>query len=160
MSGRPSRLEQVIPDASLAVKWYASHEPGSAHAQLFLDALEAGTLRLTAPEQRKVEVVRALRLGVRGKRYSVEDGWVTAQDLLALPIAYVSNDNLLEDAFRLASRYAVALYDALYLALAEALDVPLVTADGRFFRLAQQRQIRSVVWFEDLSHATTSTTHQ
>lgn len=112
--------------------------------------MAAGTLRLTAPEHLKTEVLRVLQLGVRDKQYSVEDGWGRVEDLLALPIIYVSNDRLFEEAFRLASRYFVAVYDALYLALAHALELSFITADARFYRLAQQRHLEAVAWYENV----------
>jgi predicted nucleic acid-binding protein len=150
MVNRPSPLRHAVPDASLVAKWYATNEPGTPHAQLFLDAVAAGTLRFIAPEHFKTEVVRVLQLGVRDKKYSVEDGWERVEDLLALPMTYVSNDRLLEEAFRLASHYLVSLYDALYLALAHTLELSFITADARFYRLAQQRHLEVVAWYEDV----------
>jgi predicted nucleic acid-binding protein len=64
---------------------------------------------------------------------------------------YVANDLLLHDAFRLASRSQMALYDALYAALADELEIPFVTADRRLLNLAQQRKLNRISWFEDLA---------
>lgn len=68
-----------------------------------------------------------------------------------LPLVYVPNDALFEQAYRIASTYFVALYDALYLALALASGLRLVTADRRFSNLAQRRGIAAVAWFEDVA---------
>lgn len=99
----------------------------------------------------RVEVVRLLQLSVRDKRYTVDEGVQLADSFLSLPVVYVDNDILFESAFRLACAYLVAIYDALYLALAVELGAPLITADRRFFNLAQQRHISSVAWFEDVA---------
>jgi predicted nucleic acid-binding protein len=64
---------------------------------------------------------------------------------------YVSNDLLFHEAFRLASTYQMALYDTLYVALADALDIPFVTTDQRLFNLAKQRGVALVRWFEDVA---------
>jgi predicted nucleic acid-binding protein len=99
----------------------------------------------------KVEVVRVLQMGVRDKRYSADEGIERVQAFRGLPITYVANDLLLEGAFRLASRFQMALYDALYVALADAVDAPFLTADRRLFNLSRQRGIARVSWFEDFS---------
>ncbi|MGH2354025.1 MAG: hypothetical protein ACRDJN_20665, partial [Chloroflexota bacterium] len=75
----------------------------------FREALMAGTLRLSAPEHMKVEMIRLLKLGVRGKRYTLDEGIALARAFEQLPITHVTNDSLFEDAFRLASRYMMAL---------------------------------------------------
>jgi predicted nucleic acid-binding protein len=144
-------LTRAVPDASLVVKWHAPHEEGWEHALTFRESLRAYALHLSAPEHLKAEAVRILQLGVRDKRYSLDEGLVRLGAFLELPIVYVSNDLLFADAFRLASQYYASLYDALYLALAEHIDVPLITADRRFFNLAQQRRIARVRWFEDVT---------
>jgi predicted nucleic acid-binding protein len=45
----------------------------------------------------------------------------------------------------------MALYDALYAALADELEIPFVTADRRLLNLAQQRKLNRISWFEDLA---------
>ena len=139
----------AVPDASLVAKWHTPAEPGWEHAQVYLAALIAGTLRLTAPEHLKVEVIRVLQMGVRDKRYTVEEGIARVEAFRTLPITYVANDLLFVDAFRSASRFLMALYDALYLALADALETPFVTADRRLVNLARQRGIDRIALFED-----------
>lgn len=48
---------------------------------------------------------------------------------------------------RTAHRYGCALYDALYLALAQQLGLPFVTADAKLYRLIRARP--EVVWIGD-----------
>jgi predicted nucleic acid-binding protein len=143
----------LVPDASLVIRWYSPHEPGWEAARRYFSQFVAGALDLTAPDLLKIEVARRIQLGVRDKIYSDDDGVDRLRGLLALGISYVSDDLLLEDAFRLSTRYQVALYDALYLAVGQALEIPFATADRRLFNLAQQRGITEVVWFEDLALA-------
>lgn len=84
---------------------------------------------------------------MRDKRYSEGHGGAHIRHFLAAPVA---NDLLFEAAFDLANRYQFALYDALYVALADALDLPFLTADRRTLRLARQHGIPRVTWFEDV----------
>jgi len=90
-------------------------------------------------------------MGVRDKRYTVDEGIARVEAFEALPIAYVPNELLFHGAFRIASRVQMALYDALYLALADALDAAFVTADRRLYNLAQQRGIARIAWFQDFA---------
>ncbi|WP_419837628.1 type II toxin-antitoxin system VapC family toxin [Candidatus Poriferisodalis sp.] len=54
------------------------------------------------------------------------------RDLEAVPIRRVPHRRLVVTAWK--HRHNVSAYDALYVALAELLDAPLLTADGRLMR--------------------------
>src|SRR5688500_7047166 len=94
-------VTHAVPDASLVVKWHTPDESGWDHALTFYQSLAAGAIHFTAPEHLKVEVIRLLQLGVRDKRYSLDEGLRRMAAFLALPIAYAANDLLFEAAFRL-----------------------------------------------------------
>lgn len=53
-------------------------------------------------------------------------------DLIALPVRRISHQLLAQRCWEL--RHAVTVYDAAYVALAEALGIPLLTADARLSR--------------------------
>ncbi len=57
---------------------------------------------------------------------------VALSDLAALPVRRISHRPLVERCWEL--RHAVTVYDAAYVALAEALEIPLLTADARLSR--------------------------
>lgn len=85
--------------------------------------------RLAAPHLIDVEVVSAWRrLHATG---AIDDrrAALATRDLLALPLRRVPHGGLLERAWEL--RADLTTYDAVYVALAEALDATLVTADRR-----------------------------
>lgn len=99
------------------------------------DALRArlAAEELHAPSLVDFDVVAALRGLTLGGHLSV----TRAEDLLTdfddLPVQrWPSADALRRRAFQL--RNNVSAYDAAYVALAEALDCPLVTRDGRLAR--------------------------
>jgi hypothetical protein len=60
-------------------------------------------------------------------------------DLLALPLVVWPARELVERALQLALSLDVSMYDAAYLALADALDIPLVTADQALARKVGER---------------------
>jgi predicted nucleic acid-binding protein len=61
---------------------------------------------------------------------------------------------LREKAFEIALETGSSIYDCLYLALAEALDSNMVTADRRFFLALQNGSLfRRMLWVEDVGVA-------
>ncbi|WP_417233329.1 type II toxin-antitoxin system VapC family toxin [Arthrobacter sp.] len=105
-------------DALLAV-------PGSGALRTLL-----ATEELHAPTLIDVEVVSALRGLTRGGRISATRAQDLLTDLDDLPLRrWPSSDGLRRRSFQL--RENVSAYDAAYLALAEALDCPLLTRDAR-----------------------------
>lgn len=88
--------------------------------------------QLVAPELIDLEVVSTLRRAARAKRLGERRSAQALTDLAALPLRRVPHLPLLARAWEL--RNNLSAYDASYVALAEALDTVLVTADGRIER--------------------------
>jgi predicted nucleic acid-binding protein len=120
----PARL---IVDASVAIKWVVG-EAGSERAELLLDR------RLVAPDLLCVECANVLWKKVR-RRELTEDEAAAAIELLEnAEIELVSMRSYMTAATVLAVEFDHPAYDCIYLALAEALDLPLVTADESLAR--------------------------
>jgi predicted nucleic acid-binding protein len=113
----------VVVDASVVVDLILDLPP---HAPRLWQRLGTYT-SWAAPHLLDAEVAHVLRNRVlRGKLSSV--GALSAlSDFVSLSIERFAHTALLERAFGL--RDNATLYDALYLALAEALDAPLLTRD-------------------------------
>jgi predicted nucleic acid-binding protein len=117
-----------VIDSSVAAKWFLTHESGSAAAAELLEGHRAGSLALIAPALLPLEVVNALlRRGAGLDDLQAAATSLESADLLLAPL----DAWLLQEATRVASEDSVALYDALFIALAESLDAPLITADRR-----------------------------
>ena len=84
---------------------------------------------LAAPELIDLEVVSVLRRQLSVGRLDARRAGLALDDLLELPIRRVSHRALLRRCWQL--RDNLSVYDAAYVALAEALDAPLLTADAR-----------------------------
>jgi predicted nucleic acid-binding protein len=84
---------------------------------------------LHAPHLLDVEVAQVLRRYAAAGNVTSERGRQALADLGDFPIHRYAHDDLLPRIWEL--RHNVTAYDAAYLALAEALDAPLVTCDGR-----------------------------
>lgn len=85
--------------------------------------------QLAAPELIDLEVLSILRRAARAKRVDERRSGQALDDLAALPLQRVSHLPLLGRVWQL--RDNLSSYDASYVALAEALDAVLLTADRR-----------------------------
>lgn len=90
--------------------------------------------QLAAPELIDLEVLSVLRRAARAKGVDERRSAQALTDLAALPLRRVPHLPLLARIWEL--RDNLSAYDASYVALAEALDAVLVTADGRIKRAA------------------------
>ena len=82
---------------------------------------------LTAPELVDLEVASVLRGRTISGKLPARRAELALQDLNALPLERVSHRHLLARCWEL--RENLTVYDAAYVALAELMDVPLITAD-------------------------------
>jgi predicted nucleic acid-binding protein len=87
---------------------------------------------LHAPYLLEFEVAEALRHSVRRGTLSPDRGHDALDDLFELAIVPYPLGALRERVWELGAN--VTAYDAAYVALAETLDAPLVTCDGRLAR--------------------------
>ena len=87
---------------------------------------------LFAPHLLDVEVVQVLRR--YAEKGDLRDGRAreALQDLADFPLIRFSHEPFLERMWEL--RHSLSAYDAAYIALAEALNAPLVTCDARLAR--------------------------
>ena len=114
----------LVVDASVALKWYLIENGAEPARQILAD-----DDRLVAPELVVAEVCNACWLACRRGEISA-----VQQAQIAVDITRIF-DRL--EAAHAARAVAIAreldhpVYDCFYLAVSEALDAPLVTADGR-----------------------------
>lgn len=117
----------IVVDASVLVTALASGGSDGALARQRL----AGE-QLHAPHLIDVEVVSALRALVTRRAIKAAAATAAIDDLTRLPVRRVPHLRLLARCWEL--RPNLSVYDAAYVALAEALQLPLLTADARLAR--------------------------
>ena len=101
-------------------------------AQRVLDRLGRPAEALHAPHLLDVEVVQAVRRYVAAGEVDAAKGRQAIGDLLDLAVVRHPHTILLARAWEL--RRSITACDAMYVALAEALDAPLLTRDQRLAR--------------------------
>ena len=117
----------IVLDASAAVDLIAADAPS---AGLVDRVLAAGELH--APHLIDVEIAQALRRLAAAGALSGDRATDALRDAALLPVRRYPHLALVERAWEL--RHSLGVYDGVYVALAELLEAPLVTCDGRLAR--------------------------
>ena len=117
-----------VLDASAVVELLIGTERGRAVA----DRLEDPAIDLHAPHLLDVEVLQVLRRLVRDGSLTARDAAAALNDLRALDVERHGHRPLLDRVWAL--RQNLTAYDAVYVALAEALDTTLLTCDRKLAR--------------------------
>ena len=118
----------IVLDASALVALVLDTPAGQRVADRIADPAEG----LHIPHLADVEVLQALRRFVREGHINAEEATVAIGDLRALGLLRHAHEPLLDRVWKL--RDNLTSYDAVYVALTEALDAVLLTCDGRLSR--------------------------
>ncbi len=122
----------IVVDASAVVDVVADRAPNPALVRRLLASSE-----LHAPHVVDIEVTNALRRLVAQGEISQDRAADARLDASALPFVRYPHSALLDRAWEL--RHRLTIQDGVYVALAEALEVPLVTCDAGIARAGGYR---------------------
>lgn len=117
----------LVVDASAVVDFLLA-APAAKAVERELERAES----LHAPHLIDLESASALRQAVAGSRIDDARGLEALRDLAQISLTRYPAGPLLERIWEL--RHTLTTHDAAYVALAEALDVPLLTTDERLAR--------------------------
>jgi predicted nucleic acid-binding protein len=113
----------IVLDASAAIEWLFRSPSGiKIDKRLF-----SSGMTIHVPHLLDVEVVQVLRRYLREKMIEVRRAEEALQDFADLPLQRYPHDFLMPRVWEL--RATLTAYDALYVALAEVLDAPLLSCD-------------------------------
>jgi predicted nucleic acid-binding protein len=124
-----------VVDASVVVDWVAPDADPELPALAVLERLADEEADVVAPRLLMEEVSNALLTGLRAGRWDGMDADEARALLRALPVRLADAPGDLARAWELSRRYDNhPIYAMVYVALAERLDVPLLTADDALRR--------------------------
>ncbi|MBX9658435.1 MAG: type II toxin-antitoxin system VapC family toxin [Nitrospiraceae bacterium] len=139
-------MNRYVVDASVVIKWFLPEIHSEAALRLC-----PPRYRLHVPALMTLEVGNVLAKRIRRGELTRAEGDVVLKELKHLPLQRHTDDRLFPAAYQLALDTQRSLYDCLYLALAEAVDSVMVTADRKFYSsLTGGAYGRRVLWVEDL----------
>ena len=118
----------IVIDASAALELLLQTQKGMAVGDLALTTHE----RMHAPHLIDIEVTQTLRRLTLGKNLTVKRAEEALVDFSMLAVERHEHRSLMNRVWEL--REGLTAYDAVYVALAEALDAPLLTCDARLSR--------------------------
>lgn len=126
-------MKRVVLDASVVLKWFLPDEEEGQMALEFLEKHLAGEIQLVAPSLLEYEVLNGLLYA--GKRGRIKEDIIrkAAEGLAGLGIELKPPSAHAARALKFARAFGISIYDAAYLAVAEAEGCPLITAADRLF---------------------------
>ena len=129
----------IVLDASAAIEWLIKSSAGmKVDRRLF-----SPPVTLHVPHLLDVEIAQVLRRYVRERIITASRGEEALQDLRDLPLNRYPHDVLMPRVWEL--RTVLTAYDAVYVALAELLDAPLVTYDRKIALASGHRAAVEVI---------------
>ncbi|MEO8025828.1 MAG: type II toxin-antitoxin system VapC family toxin [Bryobacteraceae bacterium] len=126
-------MSDLILDASVIVKWVVLEDESEQADSLLADFLGA-RVDVHVPDLLYCEIASVLWKKVRREELSVADASRAAKQMERFPFRVYQGRDLFSRALAIGIATKRSAYDCTYLALAEQVDAPLVTADERFHR--------------------------
>lgn len=143
-----AEIPEYVLDASVAVKWHLRDEEHAALALQILRDFREGRVGLLAPDHICYEVASAVQVAVLRDRITVEEGRSSLADFYGWGIPTVRGESLIFFAYDQALKLHCSFYDALYLALAQSANAPLISADEKLRHTIGQ-DFPLALWIED-----------
>jgi predicted nucleic acid-binding protein len=130
-------VSAAVCDAGVLVKLLVPEENSDRARAL------AGSANLIAPEIIFAEAGNVLRTRIRSGDFDLAAGQALFERLNSFNLESRPIRPFVARAFAIAIELDHAIYDCLYLALAERMAVPLVTADERFISAIRRSKMRT-----------------
>ncbi len=144
----PAYHAGYVVDASVAVKWFIREREADREVALALRRRHIeGHTRMIVPELFLLEVPNAIKAGRKGTEEELSEVLTTLADL-DIQVEHHTHP-VLRKTNAVAWAYNLTWYDAIYVALAEILGFPCVTADDVLLRKMKGHSI--VIHLKDLA---------
>ncbi len=125
-------MSDLVVDSSVVAKWILPEADSAKAHQLIVQTAASGE-RLIVLDLIFPEVANALWKRHRQQLINLSEARDLLEALVRSPVAVEPAVSLLASAFEIAVKYDRAIYDALFVALAEQQGLPGITADEPLF---------------------------
>ncbi len=124
-------MTDLVIDASVAIKWYVREEDSEIAHRILVSPP-----RLHAPALLRLELANGLWKNWRKKLITIGQVGEATASIDRTICAWRETERLLESALKFSFDLDHAVYDCIYLALAQQLNAVCVTADKRLLSIA------------------------
>jgi len=138
-------LNQVVVDASVALKWYLDDENLGTKALNILTHYISNEIDLIAPSLIEYEVMNGLKIAQKRGRIDKKTLHLGIEGFFSLEITLFNAAHFSAKILEILSFFDISSYDASYLALAENEKTPFVTADKVLYNKVRKK-LKYVKW--------------
>jgi predicted nucleic acid-binding protein len=138
-------MKGAVLDASVILKWYLFDETYGQKALDLLHRFITRELNILAPSLLEYELINGLIIAQKRARIKEEKILMAMQGFFDLQIDLRDLSHFFQRSLKYCKIYNRSLYDASYLALAEAEGIPLITADEGLYNAVKQ-DLKWVKW--------------
>jgi predicted nucleic acid-binding protein len=129
----------IVVDVSVAIKWRLNDEECITEARQLLRDYQEGKIDFLAPKLFLVEVANAFAAAAMRKRLSAADAFDDFHAIADVAFPLVEDADYIDNAWQIAMKHSRAIYDALYLALAESLNCDFYTGDKKLYNAVKDK---------------------
>jgi predicted nucleic acid-binding protein len=122
-------MSDYVVDASVIVQHFVPDQ-FTANADALFETLNTG-VQFHVPEFCLLECTNVVWKQVRFNNLTLEEAETLVSDLIATPFVIQAATVMLPRALQIGLAHQLAVYDSVYIALAEKLKLPLMTVDQR-----------------------------
>lgn len=140
-------MNRLVIDASIAVKWFLTE----VYSDCARKALN-GDYELLAPELLISEFGNVFWKRTRNGEVTEEQASAAVGALLQMSLQLRPSSTLILPALEIANRTQRSIYDSLYVTLAVAENIRVVTADSKLFNALKSTPLaKNLMWVEELT---------
>ena len=132
-------------DTSVVVKWF-TQEKRTEEAVSILTGYNEGKINIIIPSILAIELANSLFFGLGYRLQKLDDALKGFFDLNIPNI--IINDKIIRGASRMMEKFTIAIYDAIFLFLAEEKQIPLITADIKHH---QKKYSKYITYLEEIT---------
>lgn len=141
-------MKRVVLDASVILNWYLPDEEYGQKALSLLRGYITKELEILSPSLLEYAVINGLIIAQRRGRIEEEKIRIAIEGFMDLEIKLMSLSYFYPRISYYCKTYNQSVYDSSYLALAEAEDLQLITADRGLYQRVK-KDLKWVKWLGD-----------